>query len=110
LAPPLQSPMLLADNFSLFFSLLVSIFLVAVILLWLFGHSAGPHTEMHRNAPEFFALLLGSALGMIMMVSTTNLLIIVIAIEMASLPSYVLAGFNKRSRLGAEASLKYVLF
>jgi NADH-quinone oxidoreductase subunit N len=62
------------------------------------------------NAPEFFTLLIGSALGMILMVSTLNLLMIVLAIELASLPSYAIAGFNKRDRLSAEASLKYVVF
>lgn len=111
LAPVGKPVMLLSDNFSLFISLLVSFFLAAVIALWLFGYFGNaPRTEMHRNAPEFFVLLLGSALGMVMMVSTTHLLMIVIAIEMASLPSYALAGFDKRSSRGAEASLKYVLF
>ncbi|HWB53529.1 MAG TPA: NADH-quinone oxidoreductase subunit N, partial [Tepidisphaeraceae bacterium] len=59
---------------------------------------------------EFFVLLLGATLGMSLMASTSNLLMIFLAIELASLPSYVLAGFRKTERLGAEASLKYVLF
>ncbi len=42
--------------------------------------------------------------------SASNLLMIFMTVEMASLPSYVLAGFRKTHRLGAEASLKYVLF
>ena len=54
-------------------------------------------------------LLLASALGMMLMVGTLNLLVIVIAIEMASLPSYAIVATDKRSRLGAEASLKYVM-
>src|SRR3954462_7680838 len=66
---------------------------------------------MHEgDGPEFFTLLLGATLGMCLMASTTNLLMIFMAIEMASLPSYVLAGFRKTKRIGAEASLKYVLF
>src|ERR1051325_2375526 len=47
---------------------------------------------------------------MSLMSSTANLLMLVITVEMASLPSYVLAGFRKTHRVGAEASLKYVLF
>src|SRR5213078_375916 len=66
---------------------------------------------MHEgDGPEFFTLLLGATLGMMLMSSTANLLMLFMAIEMASLPSYVLAGFRKTHRIGAEASLKYVLF
>lgn len=111
LSPDGRTPMLLADNFSVFFSLLIALFLAAIIGLWWFGHHAGrTRMDMHANAPEFFVLLLASAVGMVLMVSTTNLLLIVLAIEMASLPSYALAGFEKRARLGAEAALKYMLF
>jgi NADH-quinone oxidoreductase subunit N len=62
------------------------------------------------DGPEFFTLLLGATLGMCFMASTTNLLMIFMAVEMASLPSYVLSGFRKTDRVGSEASLKYVLF
>jgi len=111
LAPDGRAPMLLVDGFSIFFTLLVSLFLVAVIGLWWFGYRGGQSgMDMHASAPEFFVLLLASAVGMVLMVSTTNLLLLILAVEMASLPSYALAGFEKRSRLGAEASVKYVLF
>src|ERR671920_1569055 len=62
------------------------------------------------DGPEFFTLLLGATLGMSLMASASNLLMLFLAVEMASLPSYVLAGFRKTNRVGAEASLKYVLF
>src|SRR5436309_12906288 len=66
---------------------------------------------MHEgDGPEFFTLLLGATLGMSLMAGTANLLMIFMCVEMASLPSYVLAGFRKTHRVGAEASLKYVLF
>src|SRR5438045_1115047 len=42
--------------------------------------------------------------------SASNRLMLFMAVETASLPSYVLAGFRKTHRVGAEASLKYVLF
>ncbi len=97
--------MLIADNLSVGFQFLLLAFLAGVMLMWWMGSSA---TE--RNAPEFFILLLGSALGMVLMVSTTNLLMIVMAIELASLPSYAIVGFEKRNRVAAEASLKYMIF
>src|SRR5256885_10520382 len=47
---------------------------------------------------------------MSLMASASNLLMLFMSVEMASYPSYVLAGFRKTHRVGAEASLKYVLF
>jgi len=105
LSPIASSGMLIADNLAVFFKLLVVIFLGGVTWMWWMGSS-----KTERNAPEFFILLLGSALGMGLMVSTTNLLMIAIAIETASLPSYAIVGFDKRNAKSAEASLKYMVF
>ncbi|MDD4889904.1 MAG: NADH-quinone oxidoreductase subunit N, partial [Phycisphaerae bacterium] len=66
--------------------------------------------DSSANPPEFFVLLISAAVGMGFMVSTRNVLMAVLAIELASLPSYVMAGFQKRRRVGAEAALKYVVF
>lgn len=112
LAPAGAAPMLIVDQFSLFFIFLVSLFLAGVTGLWYLGQTANQPETLARkhDAVEFFVLFIGSALGMSLMVSTTNLLMVVLAVEMASLPSYALAGFRKKHRLAAEASLKYVLF
>jgi len=99
--------LLVTDTVSNFWKILLLIFVAGVILMWLATTAASMH---EGDGPEFFTLLLGATLGMCLMVSTSNLLMLVIAMEMASLPSYVLAGFRKTHRLGAEASLKYVLF
>ena len=66
------------------------VFLGGVTCLWWIGSA-----ETEENAPEFFVLLLGSALGMALMTSTSHLLMIVVAIEAASLPSYAIVGFDK---------------
>ncbi len=97
--------LLLVDNLSVCFQLILVAFLAGVTWLWWIGRA-----ENERNAPEFFILLIGSALGMALMVSTSNLLMIVVAMETASLPCYAIVGFDKRSKVGAEASLKYVVF
>lgn len=97
--------LLIVDNLSVGYQIILYVFLAAVMWLWWMGSA-----EKERNAPEFFILLLGSAFGMALMVSSVNLLMIVIAIETASLPSYAIVGFDKRDRKGAEASLKYVVF
>ncbi len=97
--------LLIVDNLSAGFQLVLVVFLAGIVWLWWMGSATG-----ERNAPEFFILLLGSALGMAMMAGTANLLMIVLAIEVASLPSYALVGFDKRDRKAAEASLKYMIF
>ncbi len=104
LSPTPDTPMLVVDPFSLFFKLLIAVFLIGVIVLWTVG---GKYRD--EDSPEFFVLLLASALGMALMVSTVNLLMLVIAMELASLPSYALSAFFKRNRIGAEASVKYVV-
>lgn len=114
--PPASSssfaPMLIADQGAYCFIFLLGIFIVLITGMWLYGREPGSaERPAHgRDAVEFFVLLLGSAFGMALMVSTTNLLMIILAVETASLPSYSLAGFRKKHRLAAEASLKYVLF
>jgi NADH-quinone oxidoreductase subunit N len=86
---------------------LLLVFVAGVVLMWF----STTRSTMHEgDGPEFFTLLLVATLGMMLMVSTSNLLMLVIAVETASLSSYVLAGFRKTQRLGAEAALKYVLF
>ena len=47
---------------------------------------------------------------MALMVGTQNLLMMIIAIEMASMPSYALAGFDKFRRTASEAAVKYAIF
>jgi len=99
--------LLVSDPVAVFWKGLLLLFVMGIVLMW-FSTTA---PSMHQgDGPEFFTLLLGATLGMCLMASTSNLLMLVIAVELASLPSYVLAGFRKTHRLGSEASLKYILF
>src|SRR4051812_15233400 len=100
-------PMLVTDAVAYFWKVLLLLFVMGVVLMW-FGTTAD--TLHEGDGPEFFVLLVGATLGMSLMASASNLLMLFMAVEMASLPSYVLAGFRKTHRVGAEASLKYVLF
>jgi len=99
--------LLVSDQMAVLWKLMLLLFVFGVILMWFSTTAASMH---EGDGPEFFTLLLGATLGMMLMSSTANLLMLFMAIEMASLPSYVLAGFRKTHRIGAEASLKYVLF
>jgi NADH-quinone oxidoreductase subunit N len=56
---------------------------------------------------EYYALVLFSIVGMMMIASTNDLLIVFIALEILSLGVYVLTGIKRTSEQGAEASFKY---
>src|SRR5450631_2381699 len=59
---------------------------------------------------EYILLILLATSGMMFLVSTEDLLLIFVSLELLSLCLYVLTGFNKRSSHSAEAALKYFLF
>lgn len=87
------------------FRLVLLVFLAAIVLLW-----RGFDDPNEPNSVEFLTLLLASAIGMSLMAASANLLVMVIAIELASMPSFALAGFDRARRASAEAALKYSLF
>ncbi|MEI7703398.1 MAG: NADH-quinone oxidoreductase subunit N [Deltaproteobacteria bacterium] len=58
----------------------------------------------------FYALLVSIVLGLFLMASATDLLMIYMSIELVSMVSYVLAGYSKGDRKASEAALKYVIF
>jgi len=62
------------------------------------------------HAGEYVAVLLLGAVGMLLMVGAENVLVMFLALELASVCLYILAGFNKRDAQGTEAALKYFLF
>jgi len=99
------SGMLVYDNFTIFLRFFLYGFMLLVI--WLTMLTGIPDAE---DSADFYTLLLGATLGMALMSATNHLLMMFIAIEMASLPSYGLAGFLKGRRQSSEASLKYVVY
>ena len=97
--------MLVHDTFSIY---LRRMLLTFALLFAVFTQLTGvPERE---DSTEFFVLTLGAVLGMCLMVSANHMLIVFLAVEMASVPSYVLAGFLKHRRRSAEAALKYAVF
>jgi NADH-quinone oxidoreductase subunit N len=77
------------------------------LIIWLTLLTGIPDRE---DSADFHCLLLGSVIGMSLMASANHLLMVYIGIEMASLPSYALAGFLKGRRQSSEAALKYVVY
>ncbi len=60
-------------------------------------------------APEYYALLLMATSGMMFLAGAEDLIVLFLGLEVMSVPIYVLAAFNRRSVLSAEAGIKYFL-
>jgi NADH-quinone oxidoreductase subunit N len=69
-----------------------------------------PDSARLRHPAEFTAILLFATTGFTLMAAANNLLTVFLALELASLSLYILAGFNKTDPESAEAALKYYLF
>ncbi len=92
------------DAFSVFFHLLIGGILLVTLLVslnYFEGHST--------YVGEFYALLLFSAVGMMLMTSAIELLMVFLGLEISSISTYNLAGYRKRRAVSAEASIKYFL-
>ncbi len=97
------SGMLVADGFALFFKLLFLGVSALVIL-----SSVDYVNKFSRFQGEYYALVLLSTMGMMLMAATGELISIYVALELSSISLYVLAGFLKDPR-SSEAGLKYLL-
>src|SRR5438477_10762399 len=92
------------DAFAIFFHVLIGIITVLVILA-----SYEYLDAQHIRKGEYYGLILFGAVGMMLMSSATELVLIFIALEISSIASYILAGFRRRVAISSEASLKYFL-
>ena len=99
--------MYIFDPFSQFFKMLFILSGVAVVLISFFSDELN---KPGRSMGEYYTLLVGMTIGMFVIASTGNLILIYLAIETMSLCSYVLAGYTKEVRRSSEASLKYVIY
>lgn len=63
-----------------------------------------------EDGQDYYSLVFGATVGMCLMASVNHLLSLFLAIEMASVPSYVLAGIVKGRQRSSEAALKYAVY
>jgi NADH-quinone oxidoreductase subunit N len=93
-----------ADNFGLFATAVLIVIGVLSIAI------SGPTIEREKlPAGEYYALMLFSLAGMMLMATASDLLVIFLALEVMSLAVYVLTGIRRDSAAGTEAALKYFL-
>jgi NADH-quinone oxidoreductase subunit N len=92
------------DPFSLVFKALFLLIGYVVVLM-----STNEIEEGGYYEGEYYVLLLSSVLGMVMMASARDLVSVFIALELLSIPSYMLASWRKRDSKSNEAGVKYYL-
>lgn len=96
--------MVRVDGFSIFFHVLVTTITSVVIL------ASYEYTSVERiRAGEYYGLILFGVVGMCLMSSAVDLVLIFIALEISSISTYALAGFRRREAASTESSLKYFL-
>ncbi len=96
--------MVTCDNFGVAFKVMFASITLLVLLL-------GTRYMKSRGIlkPEYYALLLISTMGMMVMANTTDLVVMFLGLEIMSIPLYVLAGFARRSLESNESGLKYFI-
>ena len=92
------------DEFSL---ILKALFLLAAYVVVLMSQTELEEGGYYQG--EFYVLLLCSVLGMVMMTSSRDLVSVFIALELLSIPAYMMAAWRKRDTKSNEAGVKYYL-
>lgn len=102
---PIFTGMLVYDSFTIYLRVVLLLF---AVLFAIFTRISGlPDRDA---APDVYPLVLGATLGMCLMASANHLLMVFLGVEMASVPSYALAGMLKGRRQSSEAALKYAVY
>ncbi|WP_434522560.1 NADH-quinone oxidoreductase subunit N [Halorubrum sp. AS12] len=91
------------DTLALFFT---AIFASVTALVLVAGHD---YFHDHANPAAFYSLVTFAATGMALLAVANSLAVVFVALEMVSLPSYVLVAYLKHNRGSVEAGLKYFL-
>ncbi len=90
--------------FTVFFHVLICGIVLVSLLLSL---DTLPEDSHHQG--EYYALIAFGAVGMCLLTSAVELLVVFIALEISSISTYILAGYRKQTGRGPEAAIKYFL-
>ena len=96
--------MIRVDEFSVFFHVLICA-ISAVVILASFEYL----DAQQIRGGEYYGLILFGTVGMVLMSSAVELVLIFIALEISSISTYILAGFRRRAATSAESAIKYFL-
>ncbi|MBI2007044.1 MAG: NADH-quinone oxidoreductase subunit N, partial [Nitrosopumilales archaeon] len=88
-----------------------SLFAIAMLIVAIFTTVGSLNYMRKKSHPAvYFSLILLSTIGMVLIAYSTDLVMLFVAWELMSIPTYVLAGFMKKDPSSNEAALKYFLF
>ncbi|PYN36885.1 MAG: NADH-quinone oxidoreductase subunit N [Candidatus Rokuibacteriota bacterium] len=104
-APPALRGMFVQDGLAIFAKRLF----LAATFIGLLAALGNAHPAFVRRAGEYHLFILSSLLGMFVLVSARDLILLFVAFELMSIPLYVLSGFLKRQEEAVEAALKFFL-
>ena len=90
--------------FTVFFHVLICAIVLVAILI---SYDTLPEDSHHQG--EYYALISFGAVGMCLLTSAVELLVVFIALEISSISTYILAGYRKHTGQGPEAAIKYFL-
>jgi NADH-quinone oxidoreductase subunit N len=96
---------LVADSFTI---VLRELLLLFAILFTTFTQVVGVSDQ--EDMTEFYILMLGALVGMCLMIAANHILVVMLGVEMASVPCYVLAGMRRNQPRSSEAAMKYAVF
>ena len=96
--------MLADDMFGAFFA--ISLLIVSVMVT----ASSWNYMKNKTNPAAYYSLILLSSIGMILIAYSTDFVMLLVAWELMSIPTYALAAFSKRDPISNEAAIKYFLF
>src|SRR6187401_689175 len=96
--------MLADDMFGSFFA--ITLLIVSVMVT----ASSWNYMKNKTNPAAYYSLILLSSIGMILIAYSTDLVMLLVAWELMSIPTYALAAFSKRDPISNEAAIKYFLF
>lgn len=90
------------------FAVISKIFIL-IVTFFAFLYARKEVAQLQLASAEFYTLLLLSTVGMMVMCSANSFLVMFLGLELMSLPLYALCAFNRRSKLGSEAAIKYFI-
>jgi NADH-quinone oxidoreductase subunit N len=83
---------------------------VLITMLGLILISTGYLIEVSDNAPFYYALLMLNGLAALLLVATTNIMMLILSLEFLSITAYVLTGFLHYNTRSTEAAIKYLIY
>ncbi|RYD86767.1 MAG: NADH-quinone oxidoreductase subunit N, partial [Sphingobacteriales bacterium] len=104
---PLFNGMLMLHKDARQFKIIIDVLLLILLFYFSWDEKLASHK---KGFSDLYTIIVGSALGLHLMVMAANMLSLFLAIEFVSIASYLMVAYRSENALSAEAGLKYVLF